>query len=134
MISDLSRQNLPSAAAAFVAMGAWAMFANRAHGWPDILLAGMVQGALSACITLGLKRLIEALMPMFSGWLARVAPPLACCVTSIALLSAIHTLSGTPEVVATMAVPVLVSTLYAAAYTHILHRRAMTLGPGASHE
>jgi hypothetical protein len=134
MISDLARQNLPSAAAAFVAMGAWAMFANRAHGWSDILLAGMVQGALSACITQGLKRLIETLMPMFSGWLARVAPPLACCAASVALLSAIHTLSGTPEIAATMAVPVLVSTLYATAYTHILYRHRITFGAGANHE
>jgi hypothetical protein len=134
MIGDLARQNLPSAAMAFVAMGAWAMFANRAHGWSDILLAGLVQGALSACITLGLKRLIEATMPLFSGWPARVAPPLACCATSIALLSAMHTLSGTPEIAATMAVPVLVSTLYATAYTHILYRHRITFGAGANHE
>ena len=134
MISTLARQNWPSAAVAFVAMGAWAMFVNRAHGWSSILAAGAVQGVLSACITLGLKRLIETLMPLFSGWSARVLPPLACCLTSVVLLSAIHCLSGTPEIAATMAVPVIVSTLYAAAYTHILYRHAARMAAGASYE
>lgn len=35
-------------ALAFVAMGGWAALANRAHPMPDPLIAGLVQGALSA--------------------------------------------------------------------------------------
>jgi hypothetical protein len=37
---------------AFVAMGSWTVFANRAHPTPAPRLAGMNKGGLSACITL----------------------------------------------------------------------------------
>ena len=44
---------------AFIAMGSWATFANLAHPMPRPLIAGVVQGTLSALITLFLKRMIE---------------------------------------------------------------------------
>ena len=50
---------------AFLAMGGWAAFANRAHPMPEPLVAGLVQGALSAAITLVLKRMVEALGRLF---------------------------------------------------------------------
>lgn len=98
-------------------MGAWAMIANRAHGWTSILSSGLVQGVLSATITLLMKHLIEALVRRLAGWAARVVPPCACFVLSIALLSTIHAIVGTPEIIATMIVPVTVATVYGAIYT-----------------
>jgi hypothetical protein len=44
---------------AFLVMGGWAVFANRAHTVPEMLLAGVVQGTVSALLTLGLKKFLE---------------------------------------------------------------------------
>lgn len=117
MSQGITGKNWLHAAGGFVLMGAWAMVANRAHGWTSILSSGIVQGIMSATITLVMKQLIEALARRSSGWQARVAPPLACFALSVALLSTIHTIIGTPEILATMFVPVTVATVYAAIYT-----------------
>ena len=108
------------AAFAFAAMGAWAVFANREHGFQAMLFGGAVQGAISACITLCLKRVIEVIASMFPGWLSRVIPAVACFLLSLALLSSIHFMMDTPEVFATISIPLAVSTLYAAVYSQAL--------------
>jgi len=107
---------------AFIAMGGWAVFANRAHAMPAPLLAGLVQGGLSAAITLFLKRLIEALAARFSGIAALLAPPAIACAVSASLLTLIHMLAGTPEILATILVPLTVATSYAALYNYSLWR------------
>ena len=48
---------------------------------------------------------------------------MVCGAISFALLYIIHSLAGTPEVLATLAVPVTVATLYAALYTYRLWSR-----------
>ncbi|SEC20411.1 hypothetical protein SAMN05216452_4133 [Nitratireductor aquibiodomus] len=105
---------------AFLAMGAWAVFANRGHAMPDPLLAGVVQGSLSACITLFLKRFIETLVARHEGLSGLVLPPFYAGLTSLTLLYAIHSLAGTPEILATITVPLTVATSYAALYTYTL--------------
>ncbi len=108
---------------AFLAMGAWAMFANRAHAPPQILLAGIVQGTLSGLLTLGLKKGLEWLGARFGGVLALIAPPLITATTILAVLTGAHTLAGTPEIAATIAVPFAVSTSYACVYNFSLWKR-----------
>ena len=103
---------------AFFAMGGWAVFANRMHPMPMPLVAGIVQGILSACLTLFLKSVVEALSKRFSGFMALWAPPLIACLGSTGILVAIHALSGTPEILKTIAVPLLVSTSYTAIYNY----------------
>lgn len=109
-------------AAAFVAMGGWAAWANSAHPMPAPLLAGAVQGSLSALITLGLKRMVEALVARVPGRAGLLAAPAAACLLSLALLSSLHRIAGTPEIAATLAVPTTVATLYAAVYAAHLRR------------
>ncbi|ACM27561.1 hypothetical protein MOV66_10140 [Agrobacterium sp. SHOUNA12C] len=108
---------------AFVAMGGWAVFANRMHPMPRPVIAGLVQGILSACLTLFLKSVIEALSRRFRGLAALWAPPLIACLGSTGILVTIHTLSGTPEILKTIAVPLLVSTSYAAIYNYSISGR-----------
>lgn len=108
---------------AFVAMGSWAVFANRAHPVPQPFVAGVVQGALSAVITLFLKSGIDFLSKRVSGSAAYWAPPVIVLIASISLLTAFHWLSGTPEIASTIAVPLAVSTSYAALYNVSLVRR-----------
>ncbi|MDO5640890.1 MAG: hypothetical protein Q4G26_00680 [Paracoccus sp. (in: a-proteobacteria)] len=107
---------------AFAAMGGWAVFANRAHPWPEALTAGLVQGMLSALITLLLKRMIEGVSRRLPGLSGLILPPVLAIAGSIGALSLIHGLAGTPEIWATIAVPVSVTALYSSFYSHTIWR------------
>lgn len=109
---------------AFVVMGAWAAFANRGHGQLAMAFAFVVQGALSAVLTLLLKRWLEGAFAHLRGAVARVLPPTVSCIIIGAALTLAHRLAGTPEVLATIAVPWSVSTLYAFVYTASLRPEA----------
>jgi hypothetical protein len=121
-LARLARNGNVHVAFAFLAMGGWAVFANRMHPMPRPLYAGLVQGVLSVGITLVLKTVVEALAARFSGVPALVLPPLAASLISAGLLSTIHAIAGTPEIAATIAVPLTVATSYAAAYNYSLWR------------
>ncbi|WP_187970301.1 hypothetical protein [Aquibium microcysteis] len=102
---------------AFVLMGGWAVFANRAHPLPEALVAGALQGTMSGLITLGLKRLVERVSQRFRGVAGLVVPPLTAFALSATLLILLHSASGTPEIARTIVVPLTVSTGYAALYS-----------------
>jgi fructose-specific phosphotransferase system IIC component len=106
----------------FLAMGAWAVFANRNHPLPDALLAGLVQGTVSGMLTLFLKKGLEWMSARFKGLSALVLPPLITAATILTILFTAHTLAGTPEILATIAVPFTVSTTYAILYNLRLWR------------
>jgi hypothetical protein len=108
---------------AFFAMGGWAMFANRNHLFHEALLAGLVQGAISALLTLGLKKFLEWQNQRMTGVAALFVPPLITAASILTILTTAHTLAGTPEVLATIAVPFTVSTSYAIIYNWGLWRR-----------
>lgn len=121
-LARLMRSSIVHVGFAFLAMGGWAAFANRAHPMPAPLQAGLLQGAISATITLVLKRAIEYLASRFSGLTALLAPPAIAGLVSASLLTLLHTLSGTPEIAKTIAVPLTVATSYAALYNYSLWR------------
>lgn len=129
-IRSLSRSSIVHVSFAFLLMGGWALYANRDHSNLRMLTAGLVQGTLSGCLTLFLKSAIEALSARFSGIAALWAPPLIACIGSAGILVTVHAISGTPEIAATIAVPLVVSTSYAALYNYSISRRRMT-GHGA---
>ncbi|WP_112832680.1 hypothetical protein [Ensifer sp.] len=118
----LARSSVVHVVFAFVAMGGWALFANRHHPMPRPLVAGLVQGALSAALTLCLKSAIDALSRRFRGLTRLWMPPLLACLASTSILVAIHALTGTPEILKTIAVPLVVSTSYAVAYNYSISR------------
>ena len=122
MARPLAQNSLVHIAVAFLAMGGWAVLANRAHPWPQPLIAGIVQGALSGAITFVLKRMIERLASSFSGIAALVLPPLIAVALSLAVLTSIHALAGTPEILATIALPTTVTAIYSTIYTAALWR------------
>ena len=103
-------------------MGGWAVFANRAHEMPAPLIAGVVQGLLTASITLVLKRVIEGIFHRSDGWLRLVLPPCSAFLISVVLLTVVHSLAGTPALFLTILVPITVSTIYAFLYTLTLSR------------
>ncbi|WP_275785934.1 hypothetical protein [Pararhizobium gei] len=120
-VRSLSGNGAVHAAVAFLAMGGWALFANRTHPMPQPLISGLVQGLFSACLTLFLKSTIEILSKRFSGLFALVLPPFIACTGSAAALVTAHSLSGTPELLNTIALPLAVSTSYAALYSYSIH-------------
>ena len=120
-LSRLARSTVTHVAFAFVAMGVWALFANRAHG-VGAFAPALAQGTRSGLITLVLKRGLEAFAARLSGVQALILPPLTTASVILVLLVSVHWLIGTPEIAATIAVPWSVSTLYAIAYTSALAR------------
>jgi hypothetical protein len=108
---------------AFFAMGGWAVLANGQHPMPRPILAGLVQGTVSAGLTFFLKSTIDTLSRRFEGSTALWAPPLIACLASTSLLVVVHAISGTPEILKTIAVPLLVSTSYATIYNHAIYRK-----------
>lgn len=131
----LAQNTLVHVAFGFVAMGAWAVFANRHHPLDQALLAGLVQGTISGVLTLFLKKGLERLSAMFfrarrsdegmgRNMAALFVPPLITATAIAAILTTAHTLAGTPEVLATIAVPFTVSTSYAILYNLRLWRAA----------
>jgi len=119
----------------FLAMGAWAVFANRNHPLPDALLAGLVQGTISGSLTLVLKKVLERMNAAFFAapssdenmgrpMAALIVPPLITATSILAILVGAHAFAGTPEIAATIAVPFAVSTTYAIVYNLKLWRQA----------
>lgn len=122
VLSALARSSAVHVAFAFLAMGAWAVFANRSAGLSHALVAGLVQGALSGGITLGLKRFLEAASARLTGVWAMVVPPATSCAVILALLGGAHLLAGTRNVLATISLPYAVSSTYAWVYAWTLTR------------
>jgi len=130
-LARLMQSSIVHVAFAFIAMGSWAAFANRAHPMPAPLIAGLIQGTLSAIITLVLKRGIEYLARRFTGLTALLAPPVIAGLVSASVLTIIHTIGGTPEIGRTIAVPLTVATSYAALYNVSLWRSRKAMNHGA---
>ncbi|PZO67493.1 MAG: hypothetical protein DI498_02950 [Paracoccus denitrificans] len=107
---------------AFVLMGSWAAFANRHHPMPAPLIAGVVQGTMSACLTFVMKRIIEYFVARMPGAQALTYPPFLAVGVSILVLLSVHALVGTPEILPTIIVPVLVTAVYSISYTITLWR------------
>ena len=107
----------------FITMGAWAAFANRDHGAARMLVAGLVQGTISGLLTLFLKKFLEWFNAKLKGPTALILPPLITAASILAILVTAHTLAGTPEIAATIAVPFTISTSYAIIYNWGLWRR-----------
>lgn len=108
---------------AFIAMGGWAFFVNLGHDMPQPIYAGLVQGTMSAGLTLFLKSVIDGLSRRIAYPAQLWAPPAIACLGSASLLVAIHAVSGTPEIWKTIAVPLLVSTSYATIYNYSISAR-----------
>jgi len=110
------KSSLVHVAFGFLLMGGWTLFANREHGLAAAWLPALVQGGLSGVLTGLLKKTLETLDGKLAGALAFVAPPAITAGSILLVLTLIHRLIGTPELVATIAFPWTVSTLYAVVY------------------
>lgn len=123
MTTNLTQRTDVHMAFAFVMMGGWGLFANWGHPMPAPLVAALVQGLISAVITFALKRGLDGLRQNLGherGWWL---PPLVMCCLSLGALVALHLLARTPEILATILLPFLVSTSYAIIYNSLRWRK-----------
>ncbi|MFG1377716.1 hypothetical protein [Xanthobacter autotrophicus] len=121
-VERLARSSGAHMALAFIAMGTWSAFANHAHPMPAPLIAALIQGTISACITLVLKGIIEGLARRLAGLAALVVPPLVAFAFSAIVLWICHTIGGTPEIGRTIALPLTSSIFYSTLYSFDLWR------------
>lgn len=103
---------------AFLIMGCWAFHANRHFPQPQPLVSGLVQGMLSALLTLFLKSAVDFLARRFHGFAAFWVPPAIAGLGSACLLVIMHMISGTPHVFRTVIFPLLVSIVYSSLYNY----------------
>lgn len=122
-LSRLLRASWVHAAAAFIGLGGWTLFANRFHPFDEALTAALVQGTMSGLITIVLKRFLEWGSSRMSGAAAAFVPPAISASTIFLVLASVHRIAGTPEILATIAVPWIVSTVYALLYCRALARQ-----------
>jgi heme exporter protein D len=123
MLRAIAKSGISHVLFAFFAMGAWAYYVNSAHGVAAAFLAAMIQGSASALITALMKRSLEALSARLRSeiW-RRILPWALTCSVAASLLVSYHLAAGTPNLLATIAVPLTVSTTYAIVYTQLLAR------------
>lgn len=103
---------------AFFGMGGWAVFSNRAHPMPEPMIAGAVQGTLSATLTLILKTIVDRLAARFSSGARFWAPPTIAVSVSACGLIGVHAFAGTPEILSTVSLPLTVAASYVALYNY----------------
>jgi hypothetical protein len=121
-LNTLARSSAVHVAFAFLAMGAWAAFANREAGLGRALVTGVLQGALSAAITFGLKWFLERASARFEGVWAAIVPPTTSCAVILVLLLAAHSAAGTRRIWATISLPYAVSSTFAWVYALMVMR------------
>ena len=124
LATTLRESTLLHVGVAFLAMGGWAFYANAAHPMPEPLIAGTLQGCISAGLTLFLKRAVDWMRPKFSPALGYVVPAGIALTMSAALLLCAHTVAGTPEIFMTIALPLIVSATYIFSYNILQQRHA----------
>ncbi len=122
LMHTLARSSAMHAAFAATLLGGWAVYANSGHPMPAPLIAGIVQGALSAVIAVGQK----AIMERVHARTQTLPPPILASVTfSLIVIVVLHTLARTPELLATISLPWTIGLIYSTLYTLTLHRTAL---------
>lgn len=116
VIKGLAGQTWVHIAVGAVLMGGWAFFANRQHALGDAVQAALLQGALSGFLTGCLKMIADRLRAVLPRWWQAAGLSLMFSVT---LLLTAHWATGTPELLATVAVPLLVSGSYIFGYCYL---------------
>ncbi|WP_179381116.1 hypothetical protein [Jannaschia marina] len=119
LIRTLARQTWLHMVAGALLMGGWAWIANRMHPMPEALQAAAVQGCLSAALTGVLKTGADHLLRYLPHWSLAAA---VAFILSAALLLKVHAMAGTPEIAATVAVPLAVSGSYVFLYSYLNRR------------
>lgn len=105
------------AIAGFLGYGSWGYFCNMMYGWQMGLQSGLVQGSLSFTITLVFNGVMETIYRLVK----RKALSIAISIISLVTVSyGVNNLTGTPEVIATIAPGVVIGAIYVFSYISTL--------------
>lgn len=118
LIRSIAGHSVTHVLFAFLGMGGWAVFSNRLHPMPEPVIAGAVQGTLSATLTLILKSIVDRLAARFSTAARFWAPPSIAISVSACCLIGIHAVAGTPEILPTVSLPLMIAASYVAVYNY----------------
>jgi len=116
MTTEAVKRSLLAACAGLVGYGSWALFINYSAGIEMALRAAALQGGYSFVLTLGMTLAIERL---FQGLPQKHAVWLTIALSGIAtwcVAFGIHTLNGTPNIIATILPGFIVGIIYASVY------------------
>ena len=109
---------------AFFIFGGWGVVANLQHDLHERLLAGLTQGLLSLVSTAILTSAMEMVFGRLSPGVARfMSTGLGPITTTLLLMAAAHSVTGTPEVMATMLPSIVVGYSFSLIYAAGLTRR-----------
>ena len=121
VIRNLASRTWVHVAVGAALMGSWAFYANRQHAMAETIRAALLQAVLSGFLTACLKMIADRLLQSLAHW--ALAAGTSLLVSATLLLSA-HWLSGTPEIAATVAVPLVVSGSYIFGYCYLRRRHS----------
>jgi hypothetical protein len=118
-----SARGLALAIGAGCMYGAWALWANSAHGAAAGWRAAGTQFLVSVVVTLAITTVMEQVHASLSSRLPRVAGAIAASVgVTVIFTIALHYASGTPEILATVLPVLILGSLYCIAYVANLER------------
>ncbi|WP_265655663.1 hypothetical protein [Verminephrobacter aporrectodeae] len=110
---------------AFLVQGGWTLWVNLPHGLGRSAISAAMQGLLSgvsaSVMTLIMEWIYRTLSP---SPLRPIASALGPILLMASVLYAVHRVIGTPEIAATMALPMIAIVAYAIVYTAKLSRRS----------
>lgn len=118
------QRSLLAASAGLLGYGGWAFFVNQSAGAEMALRAAIIQGGYSFILTLSMSFFTEKLF----AYLARRLPTLHAPWLTVVLVSAttvwiaigIHSINGTPNIIATILPGFIVGMIYTSAYVAAL--------------
>ena len=114
----------PYIALAFGIYGGWALYINWSSGLWQAGKSGLAQGVYSGTNTYIYARIIESAFDRISHPLMKwLIPALLPNLLFLSVLSSVHWIVGTPEILLTILPSAVVGTGYTALYTTQLHRR-----------
>jgi hypothetical protein len=118
-----SARGLALAIGAGCMYGAWALWANSAHGAAAGWRAAGTQFLVSFVVTLTITAVMEQVHASLSSRLRRLVGAVAASVgVTVIFTIALHYASGTPEILATVVPVLLLGSLYCVAYVANLER------------
>jgi hypothetical protein len=112
--------------AAAVSYGAWALWANHAHGWAPAWRAAGTQGFASFTVTAFITAVMEGVhRKMRSRWGQFCGAAGSAILVSVSYTAALHFLMGTPEIWRTIAPVLTLGSCYCVAYSGNLVRESV---------
>ena len=103
---------------AFFVQGSWTLWVNFAHGWdkalPPALMQGLLSGASASVMTLMMEWIYRTVAQAALRFILSIIMP---SLFMAAVLYALHRAIGTPEIAATMTLPMIAIIAYAVIYT-----------------